>query len=47
MKSVSELLYHWLGESPVPYMEGWELQRQLHERVAEARVPGHGAAVGA
>jgi lipoyl(octanoyl) transferase len=36
---VSELLYHWLGESPVPYMEGWELQRQLHKRRVADQVP--------
>lgn len=36
---MSELLYHWLGESPVPYMEGWELQRQLHKRRVADQVP--------
>lgn len=36
---MSELLYQWLGEAPVPYEEGWELQRQLHRRRVADQVP--------
>lgn len=39
VEGVSELLYHWLGEDPVPYEEGWELQRQLHKRRVADQLP--------
>lgn len=29
---MSDLVYAWLGDSPVPYHEGWDLQKRLHER---------------
>jgi lipoyl(octanoyl) transferase len=32
---MSELVFAWLGPQPLPYHEGWDLQRRLHaERVA-------------
>ncbi|GAA3734696.1 lipoyl(octanoyl) transferase [Spinactinospora alkalitolerans] len=37
--SESELVYAWLGEAPVPYEEGWELQRRLHERRVADQIP--------
>ncbi|MEY9213116.1 lipoyl(octanoyl) transferase LipB [Thermobifida halotolerans] len=36
---MSELLYQWLGEAPVPYEAGWELQRQLHRRRVADQLP--------
>ncbi|TDQ52475.1 lipoyl(octanoyl) transferase LipB [Actinorugispora endophytica] len=36
---MSELLYQWLGEAPVPYEEGWELQRRLHRHRVADRLP--------
>lgn len=36
---MSELLYQWLGTAPVPYKEGWELQRQLHQRRVADQLP--------
>lgn len=36
MGFVSDLVYAWLGDVPVPYHQGWDLQRRLHQdRVAE------------
>lgn len=36
MGCVSDLVYAWLGDAPVPYHQGWDLQRRLHEdRVAD------------
>jgi len=33
---VSDLVYAWLGDAPVPYHQGWDLQKRLHEgRVAD------------
>lgn len=33
---MSDLVYAWLGDVPVPYHQGWDLQRRLHEdRVAD------------
>lgn len=33
---MSDLVYAWLGDAPVPYHQGWDLQRRLHEdRVAD------------
>ncbi|WP_017578306.1 lipoyl(octanoyl) transferase LipB [Nocardiopsis kunsanensis] len=33
---MSDLVYAWLGDVPVPYHQGWDLQRRLHQdRVAE------------
>lgn len=32
---MSELVFAWLGPEPVPYQEGWDLQKRLHaDRVA-------------
>ena len=36
MDRVSDLVYAWLGDDPVPYHQGWALQRRLHDdRVAD------------
>jgi lipoyl(octanoyl) transferase len=33
---VSDLVYAWLGDTPVPYHQGWDLQKRLHQsRVAD------------
>lgn len=33
---MSDLVYAWLGDTPVPFHQGWDLQRRLHEsRVAD------------
>ncbi|CAM4253128.1 lipoyl(octanoyl) transferase LipB [Nocardiopsis rhodophaea] len=33
---MSELVFAWLGDDPVPYQEGWDLQKRIHEnRVAD------------
>jgi len=33
---MSELVFAWLGDDPVPYQEGWDLQKRLHQsRVAD------------
>jgi lipoyl(octanoyl) transferase len=33
---VSDLVYAWLGDTPVPFHQGWDLQRRLHQsRVAD------------
>ncbi|MFL1381757.1 MULTISPECIES: lipoyl(octanoyl) transferase LipB [unclassified Nocardiopsis] len=29
---MSDLVYAWLGDTPVPYHQGWDLQKRLHER---------------
>ncbi|WP_116244428.1 lipoyl(octanoyl) transferase LipB [Nocardiopsis sp. FIRDI 009] len=29
---MSDLVYAWMGDSPVPYHQGWDLQKRLHER---------------
>ena len=35
MEDVNDLVYAWLGDSPVPYRQGWDLQKRLHKsRVA-------------
>ncbi|PSK90533.1 lipoyl(octanoyl) transferase [Murinocardiopsis flavida] len=36
---MSELVNAWLGDTPVPYHEGWELQRQVHKRRAADQIP--------
>ncbi|GAA3736085.1 lipoyl(octanoyl) transferase LipB [Salinactinospora qingdaonensis] len=36
---MSELVYTWLGETPVPYKEAWELQRLLHQRRVAGLIP--------
>ncbi|WP_067969084.1 lipoyl(octanoyl) transferase LipB [Nocardiopsis trehalosi] len=36
---MSELVYAWLGSAPVPYHEGWELQKRLHEDRVADRAP--------
>ncbi|MFC3998772.1 lipoyl(octanoyl) transferase LipB [Nocardiopsis sediminis] len=36
---MSELVFAWLGAAPVPYHEGWDLQRRLHEHRVADRVP--------
>lgn len=33
---MSDLVYAWLGDTPVPYHQGWDLQKRLHQsRVAD------------
>lgn len=33
---MSDLVYAWLGDAPVPYQEAWDLQKRLHQsRVAD------------
>ncbi|ASU83293.1 lipoate-protein ligase B [Nocardiopsis gilva YIM 90087] len=33
---MSELVFAWLGDDPVPFQEGWDLQKRIHEsRVAD------------
>ncbi|MFV2196127.1 lipoyl(octanoyl) transferase LipB [Nocardiopsis sp. LOL_012] len=29
---MSDLVYAWMGDTPVPYHQGWDLQKRLHER---------------
>ena len=29
---MSDLVYAWLGATPVPYHQGWDLQKRLHKR---------------
>lgn len=36
---VSELVYAWLGDTPVPYQEGWELQKRIHQSRVADRIP--------
>ncbi|CAL9574377.1 Octanoyltransferase [Nocardiopsis dassonvillei] len=36
---MSDLVYAWLGDTPVPYQEGWDLQKRLHERRVAGEVP--------
>src|SRR5699024_7647680 len=31
VEDVNELVYAWLGDSPVPYRQGWDLQKRLHK----------------
>ncbi|MDS1269504.1 lipoyl(octanoyl) transferase LipB [Lipingzhangella sp. LS1_29] len=36
---MSELVFAWLGEAPLPYQEGWDLQRRLHARRVADEIP--------
>ncbi|MBB4930794.1 lipoyl(octanoyl) transferase [Lipingzhangella halophila] len=36
---MSELSFTWLGDSPVPYQQGWDLQKRLHQGRVAGRVP--------
>jgi lipoyl(octanoyl) transferase len=36
---VSELVYLAFGPSPVPYLDGWDLQRRIHARRVAGEVP--------
>ncbi|MFC7330408.1 lipoyl(octanoyl) transferase LipB [Marinactinospora rubrisoli] len=36
---MSDLVFAWLGAAPVPYQEGWDLQRELHRRRVAGLVP--------
>ncbi|NKZ02047.1 lipoyl(octanoyl) transferase LipB [Nocardiopsis alborubida] len=36
---MSDLVYAWLGDTPVPYHQGWDLQKRLHERRVADEVP--------
>lgn len=36
---MSELVFAWLGTTPVPYHEGWDLQRRLHARRVADEIP--------
>ncbi|MEU1898696.1 lipoyl(octanoyl) transferase LipB [Nocardiopsis dassonvillei] len=36
---MSDLVYAWLGDTPVPYHQGWDLQKRLHESRVADEVP--------
>ncbi|RNL81759.1 lipoyl(octanoyl) transferase LipB [Halostreptopolyspora alba] len=36
---MGELSFTWFGDTPVPYQQGWDLQKRLHEDRVADRVP--------
>ncbi|MDA8368527.1 MAG: lipoyl(octanoyl) transferase LipB [Nocardiopsaceae bacterium] len=36
---MSELVFAWLGDTPVPYQEGWDLQKRLHTSRVAGGIP--------
>ncbi len=36
---MSDLVYAWLGDTPVPFHQGWDLQKRLHQSRVADEVP--------
>lgn len=36
---MSELVYAWIGDTPVPYEQGWELQKRVHAKRVADEIP--------